>query len=56
MKLEEGGEVNRAVSEGKSDELKTITFGEASSLEVLEEFPLSSKIHVAFSFPAWLEM
>ena len=39
MELKEGGEANRAVSEGKGDELEAITFREENSLEAPEEFP-----------------
>ena len=37
--FEEGEEVNEAVSEEQRDEVETMTFGEGSSLEVVEVVP-----------------
>jgi len=42
------------MSEEKSDELETITFGEKSNLEVLEEFPTKLKDTGSFSIPCML--
>jgi len=39
LEVSKGGEVNKVVSEEQSNKLKTIAFGEGSSLEVHKEFP-----------------